>query len=125
MHCSGSTSNSHTVSGLAAMSTSRSTERFSVPRSTPPPLFLLRLALERRESFVPEPLEEPLQLGEHLGACAVQAPCAFASLAHKPGLLEHREVLRHGGTRHVEVRRNLAGRELAIANQGQDLAPTG
>src|SRR6476620_2301768 len=118
---SGSTRNSHTVSGLASIASSRSTA-LSVVVSIFLPLLPFGLALERDEAFVPEFLQKLLQLGEPFRAGAIEPFRPVASLAHEPRLLEDAQMLRDRRPRHVEMRSDLAGGELAVADEGQDLA---
>src|SRR5215218_2362852 len=101
---SGSTRNSHTVSGLASIATSRSSETFSAVLSMLLPLLSFCLAFEGLETRAPELVEERLQLDEPLGTRAVQAPGAVASLAHEPRLLQHAQMLGNRRPRQVEVR---------------------
>src|SRR5215471_3355096 len=121
---SGSTKNCQTVSGRAAIASSRSTAVVSVVASM---LLLLsfRFALERLEALVPEPLEELPQLSEPLGPGPVQPPRAVASLAHEPRLLEDVQMLGDRRPRDVEVRRDLARRELAVPDERKDPPPPG
>src|SRR5262245_36694596 len=123
----GSTRSSQTVSGLAAMASSRSTFTCSTGTCSAVAFMLslllsFRLLLERLQARVPEPVEERLQLGEPLGARAVQAPRAVASLAHEPRLLQHSEVLGDRRSRQLEVRRDLAGGKLRRRDEAQDRA---
>src|ERR687887_913884 len=120
---SGSTRNSQTVSGLAAIESCRSTAVRSVVASMLLALLLFCLAFEGFEPHVPELLEEFLEFHEAFGACPVQAPGAVASLAHEPRLLQDVQMLGDGRPRHVEVGRDLAGAQLLVANEGQDLSP--
>src|SRR5438270_12030885 len=120
---SGSTRNCQTVSGLAAIAISRSTE-VSVVVSMLLPLLSFGLGLEGVEAFVPELLQERLQLREPLGSRPVEAPGAVASLAHEAGLLQDVQVLRDRRPRHVEVPRDLTRGELAVADEREDLAPS-
>ena len=85
------------------------------------PLLSFGFPFERIEARVPELLQELPQLGQSLGTRAVEAPGAVAPFVHEPGLLQQRQVLRDRRTRHVEVRRDLAGRELSVADELQDL----
>src|SRR5205085_11319311 len=122
---SGSTRNCQTVSGLAAIAISRSTVVVSVVASMLLCLLSLGLRLEGVEALVPELLQERLQLCEPLGPRAVEAPGAVASLGHEAGLLQDVQVLRDRRPRHVEVPRDLARGELAVADEREDLAPPG
>jgi hypothetical protein len=120
---SGSVKKANTVSGLASIC--RSWTMGSVRASAvtlASPLFSLRLAHEDVEAIAPELVKEGAQLRQAFGARAVQAPGALAALGHEPGLLEHADVLRDGRARDVEVRRDLPGGELAVADEGQDVA---
>src|SRR4051812_3484527 len=90
---SGSTRNCHTVSGLAAIVSSRSTD-ISVVVSMLPSLLSFRFPLERLEPGVPEAFEERLEVLEALGPRPVQAPRSVAPLAHEPRLLQDGQVLR-------------------------------
>src|ERR1051325_9975184 len=120
---SSSTRNSHTVSGLAAIVTSRSRDTFSVVLSMLSPLLSLRLAFERLQPIAPELVQERLQLREPFGSGSVQAPGAVASLAHEPRLLQHAQVLGDRRTRQREVRRDLARGQLLIRDESQNRAP--
>src|SRR5436190_8304904 len=122
---SGSTKNSQTVCGLAAIEIVRSRVVVSVVVSMLLPLLLLRLAFECFQPHVPELLEELLELGEPFGTYPVQALRAVPSLAHEPRLLQDVQMLRNRRPGDVEVRRDLPGRELAVPHQGQDLASPG
>src|SRR4029453_5730168 len=120
---SGSTKNSQTVSGLASIEIVRSPIAVSVVASMLPSLLLLGFAFEGFEPRIPEALEELLELREALGPYAVQASRAVPSLAHEPRLLEDVQVLGDRGARHVEVRRDLAGTHLLVADEGENLPP--
>src|SRR5881275_947567 len=87
-------------------------------------LLLFCFAFECLEPGVPEPFEEVAELGEPLGTCPVEASGAVAPLAHEPRLLEDVQVLRDRRPRDVEVRRDLAGAELTVADEAQDRAPS-
>src|SRR6266487_2209190 len=88
-------------------------------------LLLLCFAFECLEPDIPEFLEEVPELAEPFGTCPVEASGAVASLAHEPRLLEDVQVLGDRRPGHVEMRRDLAGAELVVADEGQDLAPPG
>src|SRR5436190_13796454 len=120
---SGSTKNSQTVSGLAAIEIVRSRVVVSVVVSMLVPLLLLRFAFECFQAHVPELLEELLEFGEPFRTCSVQAPRAVPSLAHEPRLLEDVQMLRNRRPGDVEVRRHLAGREHARPHRGQHPTP--
>src|SRR6185437_8731176 len=87
------------------------------------PLLAFCFALQRLEPLVPELLEERLDLDEALAPRAVEPARAVSPLAHEPDLLQDVQVLRDRRARHVEVRRDLAGGELAVADERQDLTP--
>src|SRR4051812_37143730 len=93
--------------------------------STLPPLLGFRLALELLQAERPEPLEELSQLLEALGTRAVEASGSFAALGHETRLLEYAQMLRDRRAADIEARRDLAGVELAVADQLQDLPPPG
>src|SRR6266511_1153054 len=118
---SASTRKAHTVSGVAAIEIVRSIEVVSVVASMLLLLLLLRFAFECFEPDIPELREELLELGEPFGTCPVQASRAVPSLAHEPRLLEDVQVLRDRRPRDVEVRRDLAGTELVLADEREDL----
>src|SRR3989442_1877192 len=122
---SGSMKNSQTVSGLAAIEIVRSTEIVSVVASMLLSLLLFRFAFQCLEPDVPELLQEVLELGEPFGTCSVQAPRAVPSLAHEPRLLQNVQVLGDRGPRDVEVRCDLPGAELVVADERENLPPPG
>src|SRR5436309_1061463 len=117
-----STRNSHTVSGLAAIATSRSSIAFSAVLSMLSPLLSFCLAFERLQPVSPEVVEERPQLDDPLRAGPVQAPGAVASLAHEPRLLQHAQMLGDRRPRQLEVRRDLAGGQLRLRDEPQDRA---
>src|SRR3954447_480662 len=119
----GSVKNSKTVSGLASIRTSHSTTIELVLASTLLPFLCFRLALQLRQAERPEALEELLELLQALRPGAVEAPRSLAPLAHETGLLQYAQVLRDRGARHLEARCDLAGRQLVLADQLEDLAP--
>src|SRR6476661_4832753 len=84
---------------------------------------LFCFAFECLEPDIPELLEEVLELGKPFGTYSVQAPRAVASLAHEPRLLQDVQVLGDRGPRDVEVGCDLAGAQLAVADEGEDLPP--
>src|SRR4051794_22531518 len=86
-------------------------------------LLLLCFAFECVEPYVPELLEEVLELGKPFGTCSVHAPRAVASLAHEPRLLQDVQVLGDRRPRDVEVGRDLAGAQLVVADESEDLPP--
>src|SRR4029078_5487910 len=124
---SGSTKNSHTVSGRAAIAISRS---IAVVVSllvvlTAAPFFAFRLALQGVETVVPQLLEERPQRREALGPHAVQAPRAVAAHLDEPGGPEHLEVLGDRLLADVEVGRDLADRTGLVADEAQDRRAAG
>src|SRR5712691_3044245 len=86
-------------------------------------LLLFCFVFECVEPDVPELLEEVLELGKPFGTCSVQAPRAVASLAHEPRLLQDVQVLGDRRPRHVEVGCDLAGAQLVVADECEDLPP--
>src|SRR6185503_14099090 len=120
---SGSTKNSHTVSGLAPIESVRSYTVVSVAASMLLLLLLLRFAFECLEPDVPELLQEVLELDKPFGTCPVEAPGAVASLAHEPRLLQDVQMLGDRRPRHVEVRGDLARAQLVVADERQNGAP--
>src|SRR5712691_1340960 len=99
---SGSTRNCQTVSGLAAISSSRSITSRSAVVSMVLLLLSFGFAFKGLEPLVPELVEECLQVGEPFRAHAVEAPGAVASFAHEPGLLQDGQVLGDRGPRNLE-----------------------
>src|SRR6266850_2144455 len=89
-----------------------------------PSLLLFDFAFECLEPDVPELLEEVLELGKPFGTCSVQAPRAVASLVHEPRLLQDVQVLGDRRPRDVEMGRDLAGAELAVADERENLSPS-
>src|SRR6185312_15838961 len=119
---SGSTRNSQTVSGVASIASSRSTTVVvSVTASTLLPLLSFGFPFECFEAVVPELVEERLERREPLRAHAVETPRSVPTLGHESRLLQERQVLRDRRPRDVEPRRDLAGRQLGVANEGEDL----
>src|SRR3954452_17862587 len=122
---SGSVKNSNTVSGRAAILTSRSTTVATSGWSTatsPPSLLVLRGDLQAFEPVAPERFQERPQVFEAFAPDAVKTLGALAPLAHEPGVLEHREVLGHRRPRDREVSRDLACRALSVGHELEDAA---
>src|SRR3954464_6023013 len=115
--------NSHTVSGLAAIATSRWTEVVSAVVSMLALLLSFRFALERLEPRVPEVLDERLDVHQPLRAGAVEPLGAVAPLIHQPRLLEDGQMLRDRRPGHVEMRRDVARAELVAPDEEEDLPP--
>src|ERR1044072_3255372 len=93
---SGSVKNSNTVSGRAAILTSRSTTVATSGWSTatsPPSLLVLCGDLQALEPVAPERFTKRPQILEPLAPHAVEAFRALAPLVHEPGTLEDSEVL--------------------------------
>jgi hypothetical protein len=78
-------------------------------------------AFEGLQPVAPEVFEEGLQVGQAFGARPVEAPGAVASFVHEPGLLQDGQMLRDRGPRDVEVRGDLAGGELVVPDEPEDL----
>src|SRR5207249_8589051 len=106
------------------------------PRSRPPArlqrrssspslrsLLSFGFALECLEPLVPERLEEGLELRQSLRPGPVEPLRAVPSLGHQTRLLQDAQVLRDRGPRDVELRCDLPRRELAVADERQDLPP--
>src|SRR5436190_10867769 len=87
-------------------------------------LLLLCFAFECLEPGIPEFFEEVPELAEPLGTRPVEASGAVASFAHEPRLLEDVQVLGDRRPRDLEVRRDLSGAELSVADEAQDRAPS-
>src|SRR5919201_2083346 len=125
-HCtifSGSTKNSNTVSGRAAILISRSTTVATSGGSTatsPPSLFEFGRVLQTLEAFVPERFEKRPQIGEALGTKPVEPPRPFSPLRHEPRLAQDAQVLRHGRSRDLEAGGDLPGGKLVRADEGED-----
>jgi hypothetical protein len=120
----GSMKKAKTVSGLAATRTSRSTASLPLVTKVPSPLLGRRRSRELLESARPKLIKKIPELGEPFRAGLVQPPRAISPLVHKPGGLQHLQVLRYCRPGDVEVSGDLAGRELAIGDESQDfLAP--
>src|SRR6186713_3029958 len=93
---SGSVKNSNTVSGRAAILTSRSTTAATSGWSTatsPPSFLVLRGDLQALEPSAPERFQETPQILEALAPHAVEPLRALAPLVHEPRTLEDGEVL--------------------------------
>src|SRR5439155_24884415 len=56
---------------------------------------------------------------------AVQTAGSIATLANEPCLFEYRQVLRDRWTSDVKVRGDLAGRELIVTDEYQNVTPAG
>src|SRR5215210_538642 len=74
------------------------------------------------EAVRPESFEVGAQLGQALGPRPIPAPRALAALAEQARLLEYSQMLRDGRARDGKPRGDLAGGQLAVAYQIQDLA---
>lgn len=86
-------------------------------------LFRLGSHLQLLEAVIPQAFEVLAQLGEPLGACAIEALCAGAALGDQAGDLEHAQVLRHTGPRDREMLGDAAGGHLGAGDDPQDVAP--
>src|SRR5215208_187812 len=120
---SGSVKNSNTVSGRAAILTSRSTTVATSGWSTatsPPSFLVLCGDLQALEPVAPERFQERPQILEAFAPDAVEALRALPALADEPSSFENREVLRHRGTGDRELGRDLPGRALLPGNQLED-----
>jgi hypothetical protein len=101
---SGSTRNCQTVSGVAAITISRSTEVVSVVVSMLRPLLAFRLAFECFEPVIPELLEQRLERGKPLRSRAIEALGALPAYGDEPRLSQHLQMLGDGLLADVEVR---------------------
>src|SRR5436190_2293501 len=117
----GSTSSFQTVSGRAAIVSSRSSVNVSVALSILP-LLSFGILLQRVEPLAPESVEERLQVGEPLWAGTVEALRAVPALVHKTRLLQNSEVLRDRRPRDVEPGGDLPRGELLLADELEDPA---
>jgi hypothetical protein len=88
-------------------------------------LFELGGELQPPEPVGPESIEELTQVGEALGARAVEAARSIAALAEQTGGAQHRDVLGDRGACHLEAGGNLTGAQLSVAHEGEDLAAAG
>src|SRR5512132_2712170 len=84
-------------------------------------LLLLCFAFECLEPDVPEALQEVPELDQALRSRPVEAPGAVASLGHEPRLLQDVQMLRDRRPRDIEVRCDLPGAQLAVADEREDL----
>src|SRR4029079_12543084 len=113
---SGSVKNSNTVSGRAAILTSRSTTVATSGWSTatsPPSFLMLCGDFQALEPVAPERFQECPQTLEALAPHAVEALRAFAPLAHEPRTFEDGQVLGNSRAGNRELTRDLARRSLA------------
>src|SRR4051812_37435929 len=88
----GSVKKLKTISGLAAIRTSRSTTSGSTAFIIYPPLLSLRRHCEAGERIVPELLEEGPKLRQRLRTSLVEVAGAKASLADEAGSPQHLQV---------------------------------
>ena len=86
-------------------------------------LFHLGSYLQLLQAVIPQAFEVLAQLGEPLGACAIEALCAGAALGDQAGDLEHAQVLRHTGPRDREMLGDAPGGHLGAGDDPQDVAP--
>src|SRR6187200_2706121 len=122
---SGSVKNSNTVSGRAAILTSRSTTVATSGWSTatsPPSLLVLRGDLQALEPVAPERFQERPQVFEAFASDAVETLGALAPLAHEPRTLQDREVFGHRRPRDRELGGDLPCRALSVGHELEDAA---
>ena len=86
-------------------------------------LFRFGSHLQLLETVIPQALEVLAQLGEPLGARAIEALRAGAALRDQAGDLEHAQVLRHAGSRDREMLGDAPGGHLGAGDDPQDVAP--
>ena len=79
--------------------------------------------LQAFEPVPPHLVQVTPELAQALEACAIEAACAHPAFCDEPGVPKHPEVLADGRWRDREMARDLPGRQLAIANECEDLAP--
>src|SRR3954447_23683960 len=119
----GSASSFQTVSGRAAIVTSRVRTCVSIALSIVLPLLSFGFCLQRLEPLAPERLEELPELDEARRTGSVEPSRAVPPFVHEPRLLQDREVLGDRRPRHLEMGRDLPGRELLRAHELEDLPP--
>src|SRR5579864_359082 len=115
------------MSGRAAMRTSRTSVSSSCSMRGFPLLVLFGFGSETQpvEAVVPKAVDEVADLGERLGAGAVETAHTVAPLGDQPGLAEHAQVLGDGRAGDVELLGDGARGHLAVADQAEDLAAAG
>ena len=86
---------------------------------------LLRGVPETIEAPVPEVLEPGAQLGGSGGPGPVEAACPVAAFRDETRLSEDGKVLADGRPRDVEPPSDLAGRQLALADEAEDRPTAG
>src|ERR1700687_3265434 len=112
---SGSVKNGNTASGGAAIRISCSMT--SAPSGTVGFLHLsLHSPLQAVQSGCPELFEVLAQLGQPFGPGPVDDPSGLAPALQQPGVDEHPEVLGHGRPTELEMRCDLPGSELVVAD---------
>src|SRR4029078_2944002 len=122
---SGSVKNSNTVSGRAAILTSRSTTVATSGWSTatsPPSLLVLRGDLQALEPLAPERFQERPQIFEAFAPDAVEALGALAPFAHEPRAFQDGQVLGHRRPRDRELGGDLGRRALSVGHELEDAA---
>jgi hypothetical protein len=80
---------------------------------------------EAFEAFIPEVLEPGPELGRAGRPGAIEAADAVATLGDKASLAQDREVLADRWTCHIEPAGDLAGRQLTIADEGENRPAAG
>src|SRR4051794_27648033 len=81
--------------------------------------------LEGRERALPELVQVAAQHGDPGWVRLVQPARADLSIEHEPDILQHLQVLRHGGTGHRQAGGELADRQRAVADAVEDEAARG
>src|SRR5262245_24625310 len=120
---SGSVQNANTVSRRASIRISRSMTPSTATVAPSIGFLLFRGASEARQAVIPEVLEPGTDFRGSTGACPIHASRAGSPFRDQTRIPEHGEVLRDRRPGDVEPRGNLAGGQLALTDEGEDLAP--
>ena len=86
------------------------------------------MVFERVEAAPPELAiggKPPIHLGERLGPQPVKAPLALRPHAHKAGLAQHAQMLRHPGLAEREPVHQLPDGAFTVAEEVEDAPPLG
>src|SRR4029079_15864539 len=122
---SGSVKNSNTVSGRAAILTSRSTTVATSGWSTatsPPSLLVLRGDFQALQPVAPERFQGRPQIFEAFASDAVETLGAFAPLAHEPRTFQNGQALGHRRPRDRALGGDIARRALSVGHELEDAA---
>src|SRR5436305_2412628 len=102
-----------------------STALVSGPWATGVPFLFLGRILEALESDRHHVREETVEVGQAVGAQAVQASRPVVPFGNQTGFAQDLQMLRDRRLGHREARCNIAGSALAICQQPEDLAALG